>query len=75
MNFVAEVQIKMRKHKEKDPEYKPGPTNNTGRSTYDKSSRSIKAQLQGEQHHHNPHDHQTFICSFFYQVIEGVFFD
>ena len=38
----------MGKHKEQDPDYRPGRTNNTSRSTYDKSSRSVKAQLEGK---------------------------
>ena len=38
---------RMGKRKEKDLDYKPGPTHNRGRSTYEKESQSTKAQLQG----------------------------
>ena len=40
---------RMGKRKEKDFDYKPGPTHNYGRSTYEKKSQSTKAQLQGRK--------------------------
>ena len=43
--YVRDLGLKMRKRKEKDPDYRPGATHNKGRSTYYKESQSIKAQL------------------------------
>ena len=37
----------MPKNKKLDPDFKPGATNNTKRSTYNKVTQSTKAQLQG----------------------------
>ena len=37
----------MPKNKKQDPDFKPGATNNTYRSTYNKDTRSTAAQLQG----------------------------
>ena len=37
----------MPKNKKQDPDFKPGATNNTYRSTYNKDTRSMAAQLQG----------------------------
>ena len=43
--YVRDLGLKMRRRKEKDPDYRPGATHNKGRSTYYKESQSIKAQL------------------------------
>ena len=37
----------MLKNKKQDPDFKPGATNNTYRSTYNRETESTAAQLQG----------------------------